>query len=221
MESAVSTQRAAARGRPRKRRPLRKLLLALLAVLVLFPFYEMGSIYAYGLAHDDKAADAAVVLGAAEYNNRPSPVFRQRIEHAIQLYKDGRVRAIVFTGGPGKGSRFAEAEVGRDYAVRNGVKASDIFTESISKVTYGNLWEARRIAKREGFDRVLVVSDPIHMKRAVTMARDLGLDAHPSPTPTSQFRTWRTKGPFLLRETYYYSLYAIGRHFIDQANWAR
>lgn len=81
-------------------------------------------------------------------------------------------------------------------------------------MTYGNLVEAARIAREHHFGRVLVVSDPLHMWRSVAMARDLGLDAYPSPTPTTRFRTWKTKRPFLLRETYYYCLYRLGRPFV-------
>jgi uncharacterized SAM-binding protein YcdF (DUF218 family) len=201
-----------------RRTVLWRTALVLLGLLFAFPLYEMASIYAYGFTRDEGRADAAVILGAAEYNNHPSPVFKGRIEHAISLYKSGRVRALVFTGGPGKGSQFAEANVGRDYAVKHGVGSSDVFVENTSKVTYENLREARKIVSREKFGRVLIVSDPLHMKRAVVMARDLGMDAYPSPTTTSQFKTWRTKGPFLLRETYYYSLYAVGRYFLkDEA----
>lgn len=208
-------------GRKLIRKLIRKGLLVVLAGVVLWPFYEMATIYAYGFFHEEAKADAAVVLGAAEYNNRPSPVFKERIEHAIRLYKKGLVGAVVFTGGAGKGSPYTEAEVGRNYAVKHGVAPEDVFTESVSRVTYENLREARRIVDKEKFGRVLIVSDPLHMKRAVSMARDLGMDAHPSPTPTSQFKTWRTKGPFLLRETYYYCLYAVGRYFLDEDGWSR
>ncbi len=175
----------------------------------------MLRIYLYSTETDLKPADAAIVLGAAEYNNRPSPVFKERINHAVDLYNEGRVKALIFTGGAGTGSPYAESEVGRDYAVKKGVPPGKIHTERVSRVTYTNLQEAAAIARREGYDRVLVVSDPLHMLRAVAMARDLGLDAHPSPTPTTRFRTWKTKRPFLLRETYYYCLYQLGKPLLD------
>ncbi|MDX9974578.1 MAG: YdcF family protein [FCB group bacterium] len=211
--STPETEAKERRSWPRKL--LKWAIPSVLGFLILFPLYQMASIYAYGFARDKAPADAAVVMGAAEYNNRPSPVFKERIEHAISLYKEGRVRALVFTGGSGKGSKYAEAQVGRDYAVKRGVPADKAFLENVSRITYDNLREARKIVAREKFKRVLIVSDPLHMKRSVVMARDLGMDAHPSPTPTSQFKTWRTKGPLLLHETYYYCLYAVGRYFLD------
>src|SRR5690554_4496308 len=99
--ATVAQDAMVAKERKPGRRLLRKALLAAAAGVILFPFYEMGRIYAYGFARDSGAADAAIVLGAAEYNNRPSPVFKERIEHAIHLYRQGRIRAIVFTGGSG------------------------------------------------------------------------------------------------------------------------
>ncbi len=186
-----------------------------LALAMSWSLFEMASIYLYASESSPLSADAAIVLGAAEYNNKPSPVLKQRIEHAVGLYHNGRVKAIIFTGGSGKGSPFQESEVARAYAVERGVPAERTYTERVSRVTYANLKEAREIARNEGFSSFLIVSDPLHMRRAVRMAQDVGLHARPSPTPTSQFKSWRTKGPFLLRETYYYCVYLLGRPFVS------
>jgi uncharacterized SAM-binding protein YcdF (DUF218 family) len=186
-------------------------ILAVPLAVALWVAWVMAGIHLYASKTVSGKADAAIVLGAAEYNNRPSPVFRERINHAINLYKEGRVRLLILTGGAGAGSPYTEAEVARDYAVKHGVPAEDIRIEDVSRITYDNLREARRIVKHEGAKRVFIVSDPLHMKRAVTMARDLGLDAYPSPTPTTLFKTWKTKRPFLFRETYYLCLYRLGR----------
>ena len=77
-----------------------------------------------------------------------------------------------------------------------------------------NLKEAKKVIDRQGFTRILIVSDPLHMKRAVTIARDLGINAYPSTTPTSRYRTWRSKLGFLLREAYFYASYLLRRPFI-------
>ncbi len=158
---------------------------------------------------DPGPADAAVVLGASVYGERPSPVFAERLNHAIELYQSGTVGALVFTGGLSQGDDLAEAEAGRDYALAHGVPAEDIFIETVSTTTFENLVQAQIILQAEGFERVLLVSDPLHMRRALTMARDLGLDAYPSPTTTSRYRSLRTQLPFFLREVYFYGSYLL------------
>jgi uncharacterized SAM-binding protein YcdF (DUF218 family) len=93
--------------------------------------------------------------------------------------------------------------------VARGVPAEHVFCETVSTETTENVAEAAKIVEQQGFSRVLMVSDPIHMKRSVTMARDMGLDAHPSPTPTSRYRSWWTKFGFLVRETGWYAGYVL------------
>jgi uncharacterized SAM-binding protein YcdF (DUF218 family) len=158
-------------------------------------------------------ADAAVVLGAAVWDDEPSPVFRERLNHALNLYAEGRVETLIFTGGVGIGqpNEAAEAEVARKYALAGGVSETAILTETASHTTGQNLAGAQRLAEEHGLERLLIVSDPLHMKRAVTMARDLGMDAHPSPTPTTRYRSFRPKALFLLRETYFYLSYLLRR----------
>jgi uncharacterized SAM-binding protein YcdF (DUF218 family) len=164
---------------------------------------------------DPSPADAALVLGAGVWDSRPSPVFEERIRHAIYLYREGQVKALIFTGGLGAGDRLAEAEAARAYALARGVPGEHIYCETVSRITYENIVQASQIVDRQGFTRILVVSDPLHMKRAVAMARDLGLDAHPSPTPTSRYRTWKSKLGFLLREGFFYAGYVLRRPFIS------
>lgn len=171
----------------------------------------MVRVNAYAAVSDAAPADAAIVMGAAVWGSRPSPVFAERIKHAINLYHEGRVRAIIFTGGLGRGDQLAEAEAARAYAVARGVPAEHIYVETISTVTFENVEQAAQIVEQQGFSRVLMVSDPLHMKRAVTTARDMGLDAHPSPTPTSRYRSWWSKFGFLVRETGWYAGYVLWR----------
>lgn len=173
--------------------------------------FLMVRVNAYASVRDTLPADAAIVMGAAVWGSRPSPVFAERIKHAIDLYHEGRVRAIIFTGGLGRGDRITEAEAARAYAIARGVPAEHIWVETVSTVTQENVQEAAKIVEQQGFTRVLMVSDPIHMKRSVTTARNLGLDAHPSPTPTSRYRSWWSKFGFLVRETGWYGGYLLRR----------
>lgn len=160
------------------------------------------------------SGDAAIVLGAAVWDDRPSPVFEERIRHAIQLYQREQIEAIIFTGGKGLGDQLTEAEAARRYALERGVADFDIACETDSRVTYQNLIGARSIVEAQSWETVLIISDPLHMKRAMTMARDLGLPAYPAPTPTSRYQSWRTKGRFLMRETYFYASYLLRRGWI-------
>ena len=153
--------------------------------------------------------DAAVVLGAAVYSDQPSPVFRERINHAINLYFQGQVEAIIFTGGVGKGDRLAESEAARNYALTAGVPLEDIWIETVSKNTNQNLQQAQIIAGAQEFGTLVVISDPLHMRRAMESANNLGIQAVASPTPTSRYQSWQTRTSFLLREIYFLSLFRV------------
>ena len=154
-----------------------------------------------------RKSDVAVVLGAAAWDRRPSPVLEERINHAIDLYKKGTVRKLLFTGGFGGSAAMAESEVARDYAVEHGVSADDILIEKKSHSTLENLQEARAVVVGEGLKTVILVSDPLQMRRASAMASDLGLEAVCSPTPTSRYRSKDLKLDFLLTEVYKYNVY--------------
>lgn len=150
-------------------------------------------------------ADAIVVLGAAAYDAQPSPVFAARIEHGLDLYRRGFAAKLIFTGGyGGSRARFSESQVARRYAMREGIPGDAILIESRSRTTYDNLVEARRLMLDNNLKRVIVVSDPLHMSRALRLSRKLGIDAIGSPTPSTRFRSWRTRLEFLARETYFF-----------------
>lgn len=166
-------------------------------------------IYTYGNTVVDVKADAAIVLGAAVWGNEVSPVFRERINHAIGLYRAGKVRKIIFTGGQGNRDELTEAAEAREFAIKNGVPAQDILIEERSHTTYENLVNAKLLADANGLKSVLIVSDPMHMKRGVAMAHDIGLEAYPSPTPTTRYQGWKSQVGSLAHETYYYLGYLV------------
>lgn len=170
-------------------------------------------IWTYASRYDGANADVAIVLGAAVWTDRPSPVFEERIKHAIQLYQSGTVKHLVFTGGVGQPGEPAESIIARDYAIARGVPAKDISYETVSRVTWTNLGEAQKILATGTPKRVLIVSDPLHMRRAMLMAHDLRINAYPSPTPTTRYTGLRSRIEFLRRETYYYTLYLCQRPF--------
>jgi len=192
----------------------RRAALWVLLALLLWISVVAVEIYQYSLVRDSLPADAAIVLGTEIWGDQPSPVFRERINHAIDLYQRRAVGVVIFTGGFGEGEQHAESEVAREYALARGVAAEHIYVETESRTTFENLAGAKGVVEREDLGRVLIVSDPLHMKRAVLMARDMGLDAYSSPTPTSRYRSWRTQLRFLLREVYFYSTYLLRRPFL-------
>ena len=173
--------------------------------------YLAVSIYFYGNNSTTLRADAAIVLGAAVWGEKPSPVFRERINHGINLYKSDRVNKIIFTGGQGNERELAEATVAKKYAVLQGVSKLNILTETQSRTTYQNLYYAKQVAENHQLSQFLMVSDPLHMKRAMLMAKNLGMKAYPSPTPTTRYQSFKSKLPFLLRETYFYIHYLASR----------
>ncbi|MFT4257707.1 MAG: YdcF family protein [Pseudoxanthomonas sp.] len=150
-------------------------------------------------------ADAIIVLGAAAYDARPSPVFEQRIVHGIALYKRGMAGRLIFTGGyGGTGARFSESQVARRYAIKHGVPEEAILIESQSRTTRQNLEQARELMRVNGLHRAIIVSDPLHMARAMRLSRELGIESLGSPTPTSRFRSFATRWRFLLQEVYFF-----------------
>jgi uncharacterized SAM-binding protein YcdF (DUF218 family) len=190
---------------PRSR--MRRLFGALSKLLLLCVLWLLGvAAWIVYVGDRDQAApaDAILVLGAAAYDARPSPVFQERIRHALDLYRRGYAGTLVFTGGYGYGARFSESQVARRYALREGVPAEAILIETLSRTTYENLREARALMLERGLHRVIVVSDPLHMARALRLARRLGIDAIGSSTPSTRFRSFRTRWQFLAREVYFF-----------------
>lgn len=153
------------------------------------------------------------MLGAAVWNDEPSPVFRERINHAIWLYENNYVEKMIFTGGQSEGNELAESEVARAYAIQNGVNAVDILIETKSTITEENLQYAYEVGNANNLNTFTIVSDPLHMKRAMLMAEDAGMDAYSSPTQSSAYETLKSKVPFLFRELFFYIGYILSLPF--------
>jgi uncharacterized SAM-binding protein YcdF (DUF218 family) len=175
----------------------------LLGAVALAGLAVLAEIAAFSSRFEEGPADAAVVLGAAVFDAAPSPVFEERIRHGVALYKAGKVRMLVMTGGLGPGDRATEAEAARQWSLAQGVPPEAIAVETRSRTTLENLAFARPILARHGLRTVLLVSDPLHMRRSVAIARRLGIEAAPSPTPTTRYTGWRSWTWFLGGEAYY------------------
>lgn len=171
------------------------------------------SISNYASKDETQKADAAIILGAAVENGTPTPVFRERINHAIALYQDGYVRFLIFTGGIGDGDGISEAQAAKNYALAMGIPETAIFIEENSHITEENMENAKIIMDEQGLHTALIVSDPLHMKRAMLMAQDYGITAYTSPTQSTMYQTSKTKLPFLAREIVMYIGYSCIRIF--------
>jgi uncharacterized SAM-binding protein YcdF (DUF218 family) len=192
-----------------RRRPLVVGLVVLLSLAVLGFLSVAWQIVSYGNQSYNSHADAAVVLGAAAWGKKPSPVYRERIKEAIALYETGRVQYLVFTGGTPVADYPAEGQVGREFAIEHGVPATAILVETTSRTTWQNLANAKELIGPVGIQSVLLVSDPLHMRRAMAMASHLGLRAMPAPTSSSRLQSNASRARFLWRETLLYVDYLV------------
>lgn len=173
------------------------------------------SIHKYAECDETQQADAAIILGCAVENGEPTPVFRERINHAIRLYHDGYVKYLIFTGGVGEDDDISEAMAAKKYAVDIWhVPEACVFIEEKSHITEENLKYAQEIMEENNLESALLVSDPLHMKRAMLMAKDYGVNAYSSPTTTSLYQNSKAGYVFLAREAVLYIYYGVIRIFI-------
>ena len=165
---------------------LKTLLGLTLCALLLFACL-IGYVWYCAQERPVTPAPATIVLGAAAWGNKPSPVFKERIRHAVHLYKTKTTKKLIFTGGALRDGIPSEGEVGARWAIKLGVAPEDTAYEGTSRDTWYNLKNAQVILQQQQIDSVILVSDYFHLARAGIMARDLGLHVQLSPTPTSKF----------------------------------
>lgn len=156
-------------------------------------------------------ADAILVLGAAQYNGRPSPVLQARVDHALDLYRRGLARTLIFTGGVGTGDTLSEAEVARSYAVGKGVPASDIMIERLGVTSAQSVGSAAALMAEQELETALLVSDSYHMMRLDVLARRSGIRPFRAPAPDAPIdrATRPTRWRYLLRESVLFPATAI------------
>lgn len=187
-------------------RILFKLVVLLMLMPVLYLVWTAAGIWRTSLQDQRPASDAIVVLGAAQYDGEPSPVFKARLDHARQLYDAKVAPLIVVLGGKQAGDRFTEGQAGTAYLERSlpanrvtGVKDGEDTLDSLQKFT--GLAQERQIHK------IVIVSDPLHLNRAREMAEDLGFDAAVSASEIPE--SDETKRDGLIRETLNLTFYRI------------
>ena len=170
---------------PRRPSLLPRLLLSALVVAVAVWTWSVLAVYVASQRDEARPAEAIVVLGAAQYVGRPSPVLKARLDHALSLWRRQLAPRLVFTGGTGEGDTTSEAAVGRNYALRHGVPDSAILLESHGRTTSESMQAVAALLHDRGLERVILVSDGFHMRRLSIIARRNGLEPYGSPTTTS------------------------------------
>jgi uncharacterized SAM-binding protein YcdF (DUF218 family) len=162
-----------------------RVALVFFALLFLYFFVTFIQVWRQARADNARPSDAIVVLGAAQYDGRPSPVLQARLDHALELYEKGIAPVIVVTGGRQEGDRFTEATAGATYLHEHGVPDDAILRETTGRSSWESLAASARFLEERGMTSVVLVSDPYHAKRIDAIASEVGLDAVTSPTQTS------------------------------------
>lgn len=159
---------------------IRRIALGLVAAYLAGTFLQVW--FAAGNNDVPKRVDAIVVLGAAQYNGRPSPVLRSRLEHALALYRANVAPMIIVTGGRRAGDRMTEASASARYLISHGVPDASIKREVQGTNTWESLAASARFLRRDGVHDVVLVSSGYHAARLAATAREVGLSPHVSPT---------------------------------------
>jgi uncharacterized SAM-binding protein YcdF (DUF218 family) len=179
-----------------------RLVLGVVGAVLTVWLLVLAAVYLYGQRDGARPADVIVVLGAAQYDGRPSPVLRARVDHAVGLYQADVAPRLIMTGGVGVGDTVSEARVGLRYAVRSGVPEEHILLEEAGIRSIESLQAVALLMEEEGMETAVLVSDPFHMLRLRILSRRLGIRMSSSPTRTSPISAdreeeWR----FILRES--------------------
>lgn len=180
---------------------LKTVVVSMLLVLA-YPAWLGVQIWQQSRQDEVRGADAIVVLGAAQYDGRPSPIFQARLDQAAYLYGEDLSDNIIVTGGKAPGDRFTESEAGARYLVAQGIPEEVLLGEDEGRTTLQSLENVREIAVGSGMDSVLLVSDPMHSERIKRIATDLGFEAaYASPASYTELnRSRSTKAKELLHE---------------------
>jgi uncharacterized SAM-binding protein YcdF (DUF218 family) len=185
-------------------------------VVVLVVGVTAFRVWHTGRSEHHPRSDAIVVLGASQFDGRPSAVFRARLDHALTLFKNGIAPVVVTVGGARPGDRFSEATAGRNYLVSNGVPRSQVTPVPVGSDTLTSLRAAADLLKNHGWRRAVLVTDPWHELRSRRIAEDLGIDAATSPARTGPaVHTRGTEIHYVARETMAFLYYRMFHRSFD------
>ncbi len=193
------------------RRVLRLLLVVGLIAILGWFVWLYGRIHFYATHDEARPADAIAVFGAAEYDGRPSPVLRARLDHALALYRE-RLAPLVITLGGGGGPGDSEGGVGHDYLLAHGVPENQIIAETQSTNTEESAARLSAIARENRLNRILAVSDGTHLFRIHALCTSMGLNVFTSPRTESRPLGLWDAAMRLMHEMLSYSLWRLRIH---------
>lgn len=201
------------RQKPKPRRRLGLFSRVVLAIILLPILWLVGlgtAIFVVGQHEDLTPSDAIVVLGAAQYQGRPSPVFKARLDHAYSLYRSGKAPVVIVTGGKQPGDLYTEGQSGVRYLRNKGIPQSHLLAVGEGHNTLDSLRAVADAMKQRQIGAALIVSDRFHVLRSMKMASDFGLEVHGAPTSSPIERDRGTHALYLLREVAAYTAYVLG-----------
>ena len=172
-------------------------------------FSVAGDIRRQSDVDEARPADVILVLGAAEYRGRPSPILEARLNHALFLYRKEMAPRIITTGGRGGDPMFTEGEVGRAYLSRHGIPSEAIIVESEGETTVHSTAAAAEIMRRMSLHSCIVVSDGYHIYRVKRMLQFQGIDVYGSPRPAEPRHGWRQEWIYL-KQAIAFGLWRVG-----------
>lgn len=190
-----------------KRRFLKFSFVLLICIGIIFIIF-IFKIYSFSDVNEKKISDAIIVMGASQWNGRPSPVFKKRLDHALSLYQDRVSAKFILTGGVGTNEKVSESQVGKNYLIENGVGQDSIFIEEIGKTSLQSLSVATKIIKEKNLHSVTLVSDGFHMMRLNKMAKSLNINAHFSAVSNDSINKF-SEFKYVLRESLVYIFYLL------------
>jgi len=161
-----------------------------LVLIVMYFAVSLFQVWSTGQSHHQGSVDAIVVMGAAQYDGRPSPQLQARLDHVVELWNQGVAPTVIVTGGNQPGDRFTEAESSTNYLVEQGVPAVVILAEDTGHSSWESLQNVVALARERGITRIVLVSDPYHTLRVRLMAEELGFQAYTSSTQTGPVKGW-------------------------------
>ena len=174
-------------------RALGRLIASVVLAVIAIWAASMAAVILVSWIDQARPADSIVVLGAAQYAGRPSPVLKARLDHGIDLWNRGMGKLLVLTGGRGHGDTTSEAEVGRTYARKRGVPDTAILLENEGRTSRESMLGVAELLQKRGIKTAILVSDPFHMLRLSIIGRRFGLTPYTSPTRTSPISPNREK----------------------------
>ena len=196
-------------------RIIKRFFLLLLLLAIILPTYAAGNVYLTARNAKPVKSDAIVVLGAAQFDGRPSDIFQARLMEAKQIYNQGLAPLIVTVGSNAAGDRTTEAATGFNWLKKSGISKKVLLPVALGRDTYTETQSYSKALKAKNLKSVIIVTDEFHCLRAITMARDEGFTTSCAPAKTGPASTENSGFKYLVRESGAYLAYVtLGRHGI-------